>query len=149
MCRYFPFSEVLFAKWIKNDPDYITGSRLLLLDKNFHFSGTLVEFGLVLEEVGLISRGFFTDHDKLSARLVYFAFQFGVSFTGAFYAPVLYNSPVLAVAAILAINTVGVWHGVSYYIKSLPAKMNQWKKPQAAGKCQCQQSRLRINAPAQ
>ena len=67
------FPEFLFAKWILNDPDYITGSRLMLADKSFSFSQTLVEFGYLLEEMGLISHGFLTDPKKASARLVYFA----------------------------------------------------------------------------
>ena len=105
----------------------------MLADKSFSFSQTLVEFGFLLEEMGLISHGFFTDPKKASARLVYFAFQFGVSFFGAVYAPLLYECPVQAVLAIITINMVGVWHGLSYYIKFFPTQ--QWTE---STKCQCQ-----------
>ena len=104
----------------------------MLADKSFSFSHTLVEFGFLLEELGLISQGFFTDPKNASAKLVYFAFQFGVSFSGAFYAPLLYECPGQAVLAIIPINMVGVWHGLSYYIKFFPTQ--QWIM---SPKCHC------------
>ena len=100
----------------------------MLADKSFSFSQTLVEFGYLLEEMGLISHGFFTDPKKASARLVYFAFQFGVSFSGAFYAPLLYECPGQAVLAIITINMVGVWHGLFHpCLQFRKKKLPKWK----------------------